>query len=69
MGKFVCDGRCVVDRRTSEEEEGKAKICLNRGADLISSRFRSSSLYINDLMFSIQVTLPLGARRNRLYLE
>ena len=34
MGKFVCDGRCVVDRRTSEEKEGKTRICLNRGADL-----------------------------------
>jgi hypothetical protein len=27
----VCDGRCVVDRRMSEEEEGKTRICLNMG--------------------------------------
>jgi hypothetical protein len=33
MGNFVRDGRCVVDRRTSEEEEGKIRICLNKGAD------------------------------------
>ncbi len=30
----MCDGRCVVDRHTSEEEEGKTRICLNRGVDL-----------------------------------
>jgi hypothetical protein len=31
----MCDGRCVVvDRHTSEEEEGKTRICLNSGADL-----------------------------------
>jgi hypothetical protein len=34
MGKFVRDGFFVVDRRTSEEEEGKTRICLNRDADL-----------------------------------
>ena len=35
----------------------------------ISSRFRLSNLYINDLMISIQVSLPLGAQSNWLYLE
>ena len=34
----MSDGRCVVDRRTSsEEEEGKTRICLNRGAYFIFS--------------------------------
>ena len=59
---------CVVDRRTSEEEEGKIRICLNRGADLNiqSFPFVLSLYYINDLgkMFNIQDTLPLGAQRN-----
>jgi hypothetical protein len=30
----VRDGHCVVDARTSEKEEGKICICLNRGVDL-----------------------------------
>jgi hypothetical protein len=48
MGKFVCDGRCVVvDRRTSEEKEGKTRICLNSGADLnIQSFHFVLSLYL-----------------------
>ena len=40
------DGCCVVDSRTSEEEEGKTRICLNRGADLnIQSFLFVLSLY------------------------
>jgi hypothetical protein len=34
MGKFVRGSGCVVNRLTSEEEEGKTRICLNKSADL-----------------------------------